>query len=879
MERERWQQVERLYHSALESRPGDRAVFLQQACEHDEELRLEVESLLACQEKAADFIESPALEEVAQLLTKEEIEKSSPRSLLPGTSISHYRIEEKIGAGGMGEVYRAHDPRLGRDVAIKILPEAFAADADRLRRFEQEARAAAALNHPNIVAIYDVGTSAHAIPYVVSELLEGETLRVCLQRGPLPVRKAMEVGAQIAQGLAAAHDKGIIHRDLKPENLWLTKDGHAKILDFGLAKLMPEDQLRTEMATATVTETTSTKIMGTLGYMSPEQVRGQTVDQRTDIFSFGAVLYEMLSGRRAFRGATPADTISAILTRDPPELTSDSQSFPGVISGIVRRSLEKNPNDRFKSARDLAFVLAAASETGSAEGRAGVVPQAAVPRRALFGVGLAVAAIALLWVWNPDNVRNRLSSGSSGGSIRSLAVLPLENVSGKVEQEYFADGMTDELITRLASLSDVRVISRTSVMQFRATHEPLSKIGSMLDVDAVVEGSVLRDGNRVRITTRLVKVDSDRQLWAHSYEGDVVDAIGLQREIALSVSDEIKAKITPERKERLNVPQRPVPAEAYDAYLQGLYYAAKLTPGDLQKAYGYFNRATQIDPTLGVAYAGLAETYSWALGLSMMPPQEALEKAQAAADKALAIDPNLGTAHHSLAWVKYARDWDFPGAEKEFRRAVELNPNNATTQLWYGMYLAQRGRSDESLAAMRQAKSLDPFAPLVNALSMTPLLTSHQYEKLIEEASAGLKSNPNDGILHWLLGQAYERMGDIPKVIDEQEKQAVLYGEGSQKAKEEFAAVRRDYAKRGERAYWQSREKSMAADAGADPYDIAVIQSRLAETDAMFANLETAYHKRSTELLYWMQTEPAFDRFRADPRFRELVPRTDLTSQ
>jgi serine/threonine-protein kinase len=876
MDRERWQRVERLYHSALERQPSDRAVFLEQACEHDEELRLEVQSLMAFQERATDFIESPALEEVAKLVTKEEIEKNSPRSLLPGTTISHYRIEEKIGAGGMGEVYRAHDPRLGRDVAIKILPEAFAADADRLRRFEQEARAAAALNHPNIVAIYDVGTWADATPYVVSELLEGETLRGCLQRAPLSVRKAMEVGAQIAQGLAAAHDKGIIHRDLKPENLWLTKDGHAKILDFGLAKLMPEEQRRAEMAAATVTETTSTKIMGTLGYMSPEQVRGQTLDQRTDIFSFGAVLYEMLSGRRAFRGATAADTISAILTRDPPELVSDSRNFPGVISGIVRRSLEKNPNDRFKSARDLAFVMAAASETSGTEGGTGVLRQAAVPRRALLGVGLAVIAFVLLWLWNPRDLRNRLSSVSSGGSIRSLAVLPLENVSGKAEQEYFADGMTDELITRLASLNDVRVISRTSVMQFRATREPLSKIGSMLHVDAVVEGSVLRDGNRVRIATRLVKVDSDRQLWAHSYEGDVADAIGLQREIARSVSNEIKAKLTPENKEQLNAAQRQVPAEAYDAYLQGLYYAAKLTPDDLQKAFGYFNQATERDPLLSVAYAGLAESYSWAAGLSMMPSQPSLEKARAAADKALVIDPNLGTAHHALAWVKYAHDWDCPGAETEFHRAIELNPNNATAQLWYGMYLAQRGRSDESLTAMRQARSLDPFSPIVNALAMTPLLTSRQYEKLIEEASAGLKSNPNDGVLHWLLGQAYAQIGEIPKVIDEQEKQAVLYGEDPQKSKEEFAAVRRDYAKRGARAYWQSRETSMAADAGADPFDMAVIQSKLAKTDAMFGSLEKAYQKRSTNLLYWMQTEPAFDNFRADPRFRDLVRRIGL---
>jgi tetratricopeptide (TPR) repeat protein len=263
---------------------------------------------------------------------------------------------------------------------------------------------------------------------------------------------------------------------------------------------------------------------------------------------------------------------------------------------------------------------------------------------------------------------------------------------------------------------------------------------------------------------------------------------------------------------------------SYDAYLQGLYYAAKLTPDDLQKAFGYFNQATQRDPTLAVAYAGLAESYSWAVGLNAMPTQETLEKVQAAADKALAIDPNLRTAHHSLAWVKNARDWDFPGAEKEFRRAIELNPNNATTQLWYGMFLAQRGRSDESLAAMRQAKSLDPFSPIVNGLAMTPLLTSHQYEKLIEEASAGLKSNPND-------------------------------------------------AARGARAYWQSREKSMAADAGTDPFDMAVIQSKLGETDAMFASLRKAYQKRSTELLYWLQSEPAFDKFRSDARFRDLTRR------
>jgi len=869
MERERWHLVERLYHAALERENTHRAPFLDEACKDDEGLRHEVESLLACEEKAMDFIESPALQVAAELLTKEEIEKESPKSLAAGTSISHYRIQEKIGAGGMGEVYRAHDPRLGRDVAIKVLPGAFAADPDRLRRFEQEARAAAALNHPNIVAIYDVGTWEYGTPYVVSELLEGETLREALRKGPLSVRKAIEVSSQIALGLAAAHDKGIIHRDLKPENLWLTKDGQVKILDFGLAKLLPEKVVSPDFTT--VTETTSTKVMGTLGYMSPEQVRGETLDQRTDIFSLGSVIYEMLSGRRAFQGATPADTISAILSRDPSELTANDHSIPGVVSGIVQRSIEKNPNDRFQSARDVAFALATTSA---------IAERVSTDRAPIFRwkiailAGLSVLVMSLLWTWNPGNIRHVF--GPATGPIRSLAVLPLENVSGNGEQEYFTDGMTDELITQLASLNDVRVISHASVRRFRATQQPLSEIAGMLNVDAVVEGSVLREGNRVRITAQLVQVATDRHLWAHSYEGDVADVIRLQSEVARSVTSEIKAKLRPDDQQQANAIPRAVPPEAYDAYLKGLYFSAKLTPDGLQKAFEYFNKAIQIDPTFAPAYAGLAESYSWATGLSVLPPHEALEKTEVAAAKALEIDSNLGMAHHALAWVKYAQNWDFPGAEKEFQRAIELSPSNSTAHLWYGMYLAQRKRTDESLAEMQRAKQLDPFSTIVNSLSMTPLLTSRDYNKLIEEASLGLRTDPNDGILNWLLTSAYEQKGDIAKAIDQQEKQAITYGEDAQKAKQEFAAVRREFSARGERAYWLSRQKSLAASSGTDPFGTAVVQARLGETDATYANLEKAYQQRSTSMLYWIQMEPAFDRLRSEPRFQDLLRRIGL---
>ncbi len=871
MEAERWKIIENLYHSALARDASDRASFLAERCKKDDELREEVESLLACHSQATDFIEAPALQVAAQLLTQEEVEAHSPRSLSPGTSISHYQILEKIGAGGMGEVYRAHDPRLGRDVAIKVLPEAYSTEPERLRRFEQEARAAAALNHPNIVAIYDVGTWDYGTPYVVSELLQGETLRTCLQRGPLPVRKAVEIASQVALGLSAAHEKGIIHRDLKPENLWLTQDGHVKILDFGLAKLLPEKAIAPELTT--VAETNSTAVMGTIGYMSPEQVRGQKLDQRTDIFSLGAVIYETLSGRRAFKGPTPADTISAILGQDPAELTASNHAIPKVVSGIVRRALEKNPNDRFHSARDVSYALAAASEAETPD-RA---PSTARPAHSSWKwvtAAILILASALL-IWNRQALLHPIAIGR--GPVRSLAVLPLENVSGDSQQDYFADGMTDELITQLAGLNDVRVISRSSVMRFRGSKQPLPEIAGLLHVDSIVEGSVLRNGNRVRITAQLVQAATDRHLWAHSYEGDLADIFRLQNEVARSVTEEIKAKLDPQETKRMQAVQQPVPPEAYDAYLKGLYFSAKLTPDDLQKGFDYFNKAIDADPTFAPAYAGMAEAYSWAGGLDILPSQQVWPKVEAAASKALEMDPNLGTAHHALAWVHYALHWDFPGAEREFQRATELSPNNSTAHLWYGMFLAQRNRTEQSLDEMRRAKQLDPLSSIVNGLSLTPLLTSRQYDKVIAAAKEALISTPNDGVLNWLLFSAYEQKGDLGKAIDQQEKMAIAYGEDPHKASVEFAAIRSDLAARGPRAYWLNHEKSMAASPGADPFAMATVEARLGNEDAMYANLDKAFNQRSTEMLYWMQTNPAFDNFRSGIRFRDLLRRMGLT--
>ncbi|HEY7368918.1 MAG TPA: serine/threonine-protein kinase, partial [Thermoanaerobaculia bacterium] len=511
--------------------------------------------------------------------------------LPPGTRLGPYSILAPLGAGGMGEVYRARDNRLSRDVAIKVLPAAYAQDPDRLRRFRQEAIAASALNHPNILTVHDVG-DVEGAPYVVSELLEGETLRERLTSGPLPSRKAVEIGIQIADGLAAAHEKGIVHRDLKPENLFLTTDERVKILDFGLAKRSRPDEGR-ESGSGAKTVTAGTQsgvVLGTLGYMSPEQVRGHSADHRSDIFALGATLYEMLTGRRAFAGASPADTMSAIL-REEPALLPSAPDFPPALAQIVRRCLEKSPVERFQSARDLRFALQESLRGSDTEAKA---PPASRPTRGILWVALAGLLLLALWLVRTFTPAPRLTE-ESAVAVHSLAVLPLENLSNDPEQEYFADGMTEALLTDLARLGAVRVVSRTSIMRYKRSQRPLPEIAKELGVDAVVEGSVLHSGDRVRITAQLIHAATDRHLWAESYERDAKDILSLQREIARAVADAIRIRLSAETEARLRAPVAVNP-EAHREYLQGRFHWYKRTPEGFDRAIRHFERALEIDP-------------------------------------------------------------------------------------------------------------------------------------------------------------------------------------------------------------------------------------------------------------------------------------------
>jgi eukaryotic-like serine/threonine-protein kinase len=574
--------------------------------------------------------------------------------LAPGARLGPYEVLAPLGAGGMGEVYRARDVRLRREVAVKVLPEGLSQDQDRLRRFEQEALAASALNHPNILTIHDIGSHS-GFPYVVFELLEGQTLRERLSRGALPQDKAIDYAIQVANGMAAAHGKGIVHRDLKPDNIFVTTDGRVKILDFGLAKLTHPER-ETDRSSEAETFTVGTEagvVMGTVGYMSPEQVRGLPADARSDLFSFGTVLYEMLSGRRPFSGPSSAETLSAILRDEPAPLSPGSAS--PALERVVRRCLEKGPEGRFQTARDLAFALRESSgpHPGGAREPAPPGQRRIVPAVAAGLLLLAVAVTVLL-----GSARIRRSLLGERAAVRSLVVLPLANLSGDPGQDFFADGMTEALTAGLAQIRSVKVISRTSASRYAGARTPLRDIARELGVDAVVEGTFTRSGDRVRVTARLIRCAGETLLWARSFERDLGDVLTLQGEIARAIAGQIEAQLTLDEESRLAA-KRPVAARAFEAYLRGRFLLQEGSEESLHGALAQFNRALAIQEDYAAPYAGIASYYAILPFYSSESPAEVFPKARAAAEKAVELDPDLAEAHASLAYVRAYYEWDW----------------------------------------------------------------------------------------------------------------------------------------------------------------------------------------------------------------------------
>ncbi len=787
----------------------------------------------------------------------------------PGTRLGPYEIVARIGAGGMGEVYRARDTRLGRDVAIKVLPAEFAEDAERLRRFQREAQATAALSHPNILDVHDVGM-VEGVPYLVEELLEGESLDGRIARGALPAGEALPIAVQIAKGLAAAHEKGVVHRDLKPANVFVTRRGLVKILDFGLAKLV-ESVPVSAADTLTHAPTGATefgRVLGTAAYMAPEQARGQPVDQRADVFSFGVVLYEMLAGERPFRGQTATDTVAAILKEEPPPLPA---SVSAPLAAVVERCLAKEADRRYQRGSELAAAL----EAVHADAAPSPWPSL---RRALrrhpwiasANAALALAALAL--ALDVGGVRARLAGGSAAQRFHSLAVLPLANLSGDAGQDFLAAGLHEALITDLAQLGGLkRVIARGSVMRFAKSDVPPHEIAAELGVDALVTGSVLRSGDRVRITAQLVDPATETQLWAERYERDMRDVLALENDVVAAITREIKLKLTPQENVRLATARRVNP-EAYEAYLKGRFNYYKLSRDGLDNAERYYLLALEKDRDYAPAHAGLAGVWLARTDTGLVLRSEVMPKAVASALKALELDPNFAEAHVTLANLKVVA-WEWADADREFRRALELNPNAAEARFMYADYLITMGRTAEWAAEVRRSLELDPLNYFWQAFLGWHLVYERRYDEALAVLGKVVQSEPNFSSARLGLWGAYFRKGEDAKALAEAKRFFEILGD-----REVAGALESGWPQGGYRGAMKSAGDLLVARYERTYYPavrVARVLAHAGENDRALEFLEKAYERQETPL-YHIGVGWDWDALRADPRFRSLLRRMKL---
>jgi eukaryotic-like serine/threonine-protein kinase len=783
-----------------------------------------------------------------------------------GQALGHYRILEKVGAGGMGIVYRAHDEQLDRDVALKILPPRAVTDESSRKRFRREALGLAKLNHPNIGMIHEFGTE-NGIDFLVMELVAGKTLRDRLATSSLTEKETAALGAQIASALSEAHEHGLVHQDIKPSNILVTPKDQAKVVDFGLATLLNQDVDKLNTETTIDTE----RGAGTLPYMSPEQLRGEKADTRTDIYGLGCVLYEMATSQRPFRERLASRLIESILNHPPVPPRALMPRMSSELERIILKCLEKEPENRYQSAKELALDLRQFGKPTSSLPSTVALRSDKTWKRAIKEIGLVITALALaIGAWNFGNLRSRAAQPS----IQSLAVLPFQSVSADPQQEYFVDGMTEAIITKLAQLNAVKVISRTSVMQYKGSKKSLPEIGRSLHVDAVVEGSVVRSGDRVRISAELVEASTDRQLFAQSYERDIRDVLALQSEIAQAITKEIRIKLTSQQQARL-VTTAAIDPRAFEACLKGRYFWNKRTAEGFFKGVDYFQQGIAADDKYAPAYAGLADSYLMLAEYGVLPPNEALPKARAAAAKALALDDTLAEVHSSLASIAEDYDWDWPGAQREFRRAIELNQGSATAHQWYAEFLAAMGRFDEALPEISRAREIDPLSLIISSVMGEVLYESRQYDQAIEQLHKTMEIDPNFAEAHRLMGETYVQLGRTDEAASEFKKAMSLSGDSPQY----MASLARFYAVSGrpdEAKKILNQLKTHSARGYVSSADLSLVFAGLGDKDGAFELLREAYEKRDPFLVN-IKVDPRLDNLRSDTRFKALMRSVGLT--
>ncbi|HZI87558.1 MAG TPA: protein kinase [Pyrinomonadaceae bacterium] len=814
--------------------------------------------------------------------------------LPPGTHIGRYKIQSLLGTGGMGQVYLAQDTQLNRAIALKILPSGVAADKQRMGRFIQEAKAASSLNHPNILTIYEIGQS-DSIHFMATELIDGETLRQRMAK-TLKLTEAIEVAIQVASALAAAHEAGVVHRDIKPENIMVRRDGYVKVLDFGLAKLI---QHQPDRDATTLVNTDPGIIMGTVNYMSPEQTRGLETDARTDIWSLGVVIYEMVAARLPFQGATATDTIISIIEREPAHLGSHTTEVPAQLERIVRKALAKERDERYQTVKDLALDLKAlkreleieaelgrsiAPNLKAAQSQSKTVsePTKTVPlpkplrtssdadearryvRNAIVLTALAAIAALSYFVY-----ARYYASGSD--VIDSIAVLPFTNDSGDPEHEYLSDGISESLINNLSQLPQLKVIARSSSFRFKGKNADPQEVAKALGVRAILNGRLARRGDRLQISAELIDTRDQRQVWGEQYNRSLSDILTVQEEIARDISEKLRLRLSGEERERLTKRQTRN-SEAYQAYIQGRYFWNKRSKESLEKGIEYFNQAIEKDPNYALAYAGLADSYIILGNFGMSPPKEAYPKARAAATKALEIDDALAEAHVSLAFTKHLFEWDWPSAERDFKRALELNPNYGPGHQWYGVSLAARGRTAEAIAAAKRAQETDPLSLTINAVVGWMFFFARQYDQTIDQEKKTLEMDPNFALAHRYLGMAYEQKGMYKEAIAEFQKTAD--GSDEELLLGELGHAYAAFGKHSEAREVLNKMKELSQQRYFPPFEMALIHAALDEKDQAFALLEKSYEDRYPWLIH-LRVDPRLDPLRSDPRFDDLVRRVE----
>lgn len=865
---ERWRQVDDLLEQALALPLAERAAFVARACGDDAELRREVESLLRCH-LDDDYLAAPA-PELAEFLATNPGVSTAVSATWTGRALGPYRIERQIGRGGMGVVYLAHDTRLARPVALKLLPAAFTQDTERMRRFQQEARAASALNHPNILTIYEVGQEDGAF-YIAAEFVAGQTLRERLDAGSC-ANEALDWASQIAAALDAAHQAGIVHRDIKPENLMVRPDGLVKVLDFGLAKLSrsASDPYQTA-ASQTGGETRAGVVLGTVNYMAPEQARGERADARTDLFALGVVLYELLTGQRPFTGPSSSHVLVAIQEATPPPVPNASPALQSVLDQL----LAKAPAERFQTAAEVRATLQGLKEelaiapVGKAINTVGTAKRTTAraakltgylkPQRLVWALALVVLLGVAGW-W----AASRWIAGNE--MINSIAVLPFANASADPQMEYFPDGITESIIRSLSQLPDLRVMARSTVFTYKGRTVDPRQVGAALQVRAVVMGRVLRQGGRLMIDVELVNTTDGSRLWGEQYSRPMTDLLTVQEEIAREISAKLRLRLNSAQQQQ--IAKRPTEnPEAYRLYLLGRHHYHQFSYENGLKAVDYFNQAIALDPGYALAYTGVADFYT-DFSSQYMLPSEALPRSRAAAQRAVELDETLAEAHHSLAVSKWFADWDWAGAEQEFKRTLELNPSLAVAHSNYASLLVRRERFDEAVTAAKRGQELDPLSTYAGDVLSRVYLYAGRYEQVFEEGRKIQELNPNYqwGYSNW--AQALAQQGKYQEAITQIQKGVALHRHDAL-----LALLGYIYAKSGQTAAALkilAELEGQAKQRQVSPVYLAHVYNGLGEQERALALLQQAYREHSDHLL-GLRVNPIYDNLRDDPRFTEML--------